>query len=532
MHNESSTTDFEQLKVSGEGTFSRVYEIRDKNGVSALKRNRILKGVSFIGSVRELDILKKLQGHPNIVTLTNVIYGDIGVKDESINKPQNNFQKDDQIHFIFEKAECNGGDFIYTRITNSLQNIIAMVHLLLGTEYMHAKGIIHRDMKPQNALCCNNGGKMRFKWCDFGLSKPMTKQGINSCKVTTSWYRAPEVCNNDSYYNEKMDIWSLGCILYEMVKKEPLLNKTNDDSISVLSRINQLIIPDLKGSTSGNLRDRLLNLSYSDIEKFEKASNTDERIPGLYESFIDLLDNMLKINYKNRYSATEALNHKFFDIVRPIIDKTREIYPPIPDPEPTIRIIVNNIRERFIHNTNKIFNNRNSYPWYKGRMIFQAIDICDRYIEYLEDNNLSKSLDVKKIDIHYCVCLYVAIKYFIVLEVPLSYNDLVKGPFVDPNAMKEAENFEKVLIRDILKYNIYRPTLYEAADKVNVYLNDVQKAHLYILYGNIQDILKRDIDSNVYNVEASTLLDICLKNPDKIQRWREKKLKEVENMKK
>ena len=313
-----------------------------------------MNGVTFISSIRELDILKRLQGHPNVVSLNNVIYGDIGIKDDTINKPKKVvqkpvvnplpnllqkgqvvpeepppiIQKDDQIHFIFEKGEYNGGDFIYARITETLHKMLAMVHLLLGLEYMHAKGIMHRDIKPQNALCFNNKGRMCFKWCDFGLSKPMTKQGVNSCKVTTSWYRAPEVCNDDQYYNEKMDMWSMGCVAFEMIKKEPLLNKAMDDSKAVLARILELIIPDMKGSTRGNLRDRLLSLSYTEIESFERVDGV--RLNGLYDSYIDLVDNMLKIDYKKRYSATEALNHKFFDHVRSIIDRTRELFPTRP----------------------------------------------------------------------------------------------------------------------------------------------------------------------------------------------------------
>ena len=162
-------------------------------------------------------------------------------------------------------------------------------------------------------------------------------------------------------------------------------------------------------------------------------------------------------------------------------------------------------------------------------MLYQAIDICDRYVEYLEDNKLTASMDPKKIDLHFCVCLYIAVKYFIVLEVPLSYDDLVKGPFRDPNNMREAENFEKVLIREVLKYKIYRPTLYEAADKFNIYLNDVQKAHLYTLQSYIKEILlEKSVQNNVYTVEPSVLTEVCLQYPDKIQGWLDIKQLEIE----
>jgi serine/threonine protein kinase len=91
---------------------------------------------------------------------------------------------------------------------------------------MHDSNVIHRDLKPSNLLL---NKKCDLKICDFGLSRGY-EQFCNSATahamteyVVTRWYRAPEVILNAKKYNEKLDVWSIGCILAEILGKQPLL---------------------------------------------------------------------------------------------------------------------------------------------------------------------------------------------------------------------------------------------------------------------------------------------------------------------
>lgn len=78
-------------------------------------------------------------------------------------------------------------------------------------EYIHSKGIIHRDIKPENIIVMKNG---ETKLCDFGLSCVKTIDSSLYCG--TKEFMAPEI-QMDKTYDEKIDIWAFGCVIYELI---------------------------------------------------------------------------------------------------------------------------------------------------------------------------------------------------------------------------------------------------------------------------------------------------------------------------
>ena len=223
----------------GEGTFGIVYAARSPNSKQeyAVKRNLVEDATSFIGVPREVDILNKLRNHPHIVRLEKVAFGNpFG---ETVFSPlvgvDRNSQRDDRIHFIFKSAEYDLHRYIYgATITDWSITKRYMVHILLGVEFMHARKIIHRDLKPSNILIFGAETDAMeqpnvAKICDFGLAKPYTYQGVQTPNTVTSWYRAPEIALGYPNYDYKVDIWSLGCILFEMVAKRCFLGNSPDD---------------------------------------------------------------------------------------------------------------------------------------------------------------------------------------------------------------------------------------------------------------------------------------------------------------
>lgn len=85
---------------------------------------------------------------------------------------------------------------------------------------VHGHGVVHRDIKPSNILLFCDG---TVKLCDFGIAQPDFETSPTQCKGTLQ-YMAPEIINKGNY-EKSADIWSLGCVLYEIMWREPLFSE-------------------------------------------------------------------------------------------------------------------------------------------------------------------------------------------------------------------------------------------------------------------------------------------------------------------
>ena len=86
---------------------------------------------------------------------------------------------------------------------------------------MHKRWIFHRDLKTSNLLY-GNGGILKI--CDFGLARKFgSPLRVYTNLVVTLWYRAPELLLGTEFYTPAIDIWSVGCILGELILKDPLM---------------------------------------------------------------------------------------------------------------------------------------------------------------------------------------------------------------------------------------------------------------------------------------------------------------------
>ena len=151
-------------------------------------------------AIREISILKQLK-HPNIVSLLDLIHGE------------------KKLHLIFEYLDYdlkkfldhNGGP-LHSQLVKSY-----LYQMLDGITYCHSKRILHRDLKPQNLLIDRNG---HIKLADFGLARAF---GVPiktlTHEILTLWYRAPEILLGQKEYSTPVDIWSVGCIFYEMAHR-------------------------------------------------------------------------------------------------------------------------------------------------------------------------------------------------------------------------------------------------------------------------------------------------------------------------
>jgi hypothetical protein len=99
--------------------------------------------------------------------------------------------------------------------------------LIIAITEFHSKGFIHRDIKPENIIVFDDD----IKIADFGCSSHVdiyNEKKILSYEICTRWYRAPEVLLNIDYYNQKADVWALGCVIVEILHRNPILKGFTD----------------------------------------------------------------------------------------------------------------------------------------------------------------------------------------------------------------------------------------------------------------------------------------------------------------
>ena len=114
----------------------------------------------------------------------------------------------------------NGGDlFFHIKKKGNLSESQARFYgaeIILGLKYIHSHNIVYRDLKPENVLIDSEG---HIKLADFGISRVLEKDNYEKSfsLIGTAQYLAPEMLNQKKGYDFSVDVWSLGCTLYEMV---------------------------------------------------------------------------------------------------------------------------------------------------------------------------------------------------------------------------------------------------------------------------------------------------------------------------
>jgi len=87
--------------------------------------------------------------------------------------------------------------------------------MLRGIAYLHALNISHRDIKPENILININSQNLMI--CDLGSAKKLEKGETSIAYICSRFYRAPELIIGATQYNTQIDVWSIGCVIAEMV---------------------------------------------------------------------------------------------------------------------------------------------------------------------------------------------------------------------------------------------------------------------------------------------------------------------------
>lgn len=204
-----SKDDFKVLKCVGRGSFGKVMLVEKKNSgdvyaMKILTKDVVAKRNLLIKTQAERDILEKIDS-PFIVKLHYA------------------FQTETKLYFVMDF--CNGGElFFHLRKSNTFSERRAMFYtaqLVEAIRVLHENGIIYRDLKPENVLLDRQGN---LKITDFGLSKQGVQTGTSGEKTYsfcgTPEYLAPEIIKGTGH-DKAVDWWSLGALLYEMLRGRP-----------------------------------------------------------------------------------------------------------------------------------------------------------------------------------------------------------------------------------------------------------------------------------------------------------------------
>ncbi|NXL48554.1 NEK5 kinase, partial [Podilymbus podiceps] len=194
---------YEIIKKIGEGSFGKIFLAKGKvdNEQCVIKEINLTKMPvkEKEASQKEVILLAKMK-HTNIVTF----YASL--------------QEKSKLYIVMEY--CDGGDLMkrinmqHGVLFEEDQILSWFVQISLGLKHIHDKKILHRDVKAQNIFLSKNGKVAKLG--DFGIARQLnsTTEFAHTC-VGTPYYLSPEICENRPY-NNKTDIWSLGCVLYEL----------------------------------------------------------------------------------------------------------------------------------------------------------------------------------------------------------------------------------------------------------------------------------------------------------------------------
>lgn len=253
-----------------------------------------------VTALRETNVLIALQ-HENIIRVQEMV---VGYEHDKIYMVMEHFD-----HDLKSCLERHIGPFSQAEVK------CLAVQLMAGVRHMHQAWFIHRDIKTSNLLYSNSG---KLAICDFGLARRFGEPIVPYTRdVVTLWYRAPEILLGAREYSTELDIWSVGCVLAEILLKRPLF--AGKSEIEQLSEIFKVLGMATKERWPGYAK---LPFVKSFIWKTQKHNKLRDIFPsvgfGLTTATpltglgLNLLNGLFSLDPTKRISASDAIDHPYF----------------------------------------------------------------------------------------------------------------------------------------------------------------------------------------------------------------------------
>ncbi len=262
------------MSIIGSGSFAKIYKVKRlmDNKIFAVKEIffKSLKKSEKAQIVNEVNIMRELHSD----YLVKYIKREVDQSNGLLWIVMEYCQGGDLYHYLKAHTDLLHEDFIW----------ILLAQVNEGLTYLHANKIIHRDIKPHNILFVDMY-KLRIKIADFGLSTI-----TNTFSVTyagSPYYMSPEMTQSNPY-NEKIDIWALGCLSYQLACRNPPFDAENH------TKLKEKILIDSFEPLPAQYSNLLLEFVVVLLNKNQMDRPTSDQIGKHYRITLALFDLKLK----------------------------------------------------------------------------------------------------------------------------------------------------------------------------------------------------------------------------------------------
>ncbi|KAE8726685.1 Mitogen-activated protein kinase 6 [Hibiscus syriacus] len=274
----------------------------EANETVALKKipNAFDNGFDARRTLREIKLLRHL-GHENVVAIRDIIL-----------PPQ--WECFNDVYIVYELMDTNLRHMLRSNREFTEEHYQYFLYQILrGLKYIHSANVLHRDLKPSNLLLKDN---CDLKICDFGVACLTSETYFQTEYVAAGSYSSPEILLNSSHSTAAIDIWSVGCIVMELMIRKPLFPER--DPLHQLQLLLELI-----GTPSEAEMDFLNEIVKRYIRKFPfyPRQSFAEKFPKVHSLAIDLVEKMLRFDPRQRITVEEALAHPYLTTLHDISDE-------------------------------------------------------------------------------------------------------------------------------------------------------------------------------------------------------------------
>ncbi|KAF5451541.1 hypothetical protein F2P56_026643 [Juglans regia] len=285
-------------RVVGTGSFGVVFQAKCLETGEAVAIKKVLQDRRYKN--RELQIMRGLD-HPNVVQLKHCFFSTTDKDELYLNLV---------LEYISETVYRVSKQYI--KMNQNMPIIYVQLYayqICRALNYLHhVVGVCHRDIKPQNLLV--NPHNHQLKICDFGSAKMLVPGEPNISYICSRYYRAPELIFGATEYTTAIDMWSVGCVLAELLLGQPLF--PGESGVDQLVEIIKIL------GTPTREEIKCMNPNYNEFKFPQIKAHPWHKIfhKRMPPEAVDLVSRLLQYSPSLRCTALEACTHPFFDDLR------------------------------------------------------------------------------------------------------------------------------------------------------------------------------------------------------------------------